>query len=210
MLSVEEYLKNPCRSSAIPYWKLKSITIPSELEIIHDKDFSQNYLTNYVDEPYFRLSHNLKSIAQIDSASYLITTATIDDIDVIVELINQSYCDLEITYQQLLNYTKTAVYDSELWILLSELETGLVIACGIADFDRDLAEGILEWIQVLPAYRNKGIGQIIVNELLSRLANKADFVTVSGKLNNKTKPEKLYRKCGFKGQDVWHVLKPRS
>ena len=48
--------------------------------------------------------------------------------------------------------------------------------------------------------------QLLVNELLTRLQGKADFVTVSGKVDNVTKPEMLYRKCGFKGDDIWHIL----
>ena len=33
------------------------------------------------------------------------------------------------------------------------------------------------------------------------------FVTVAGQCNNPSEPEKLYRKCGFTGDDVWHVMK---
>ena len=76
----------------------------------------------------------------------------------------------------------------------------------ISDFDKELHEGILEWIQVIPAYRGQKIGQLLVNELLKRMANIAKFATVSGKVNNPTSPEMLYRKCGFVGNDIWHVL----
>ncbi|MBR4875433.1 MAG: hypothetical protein IKU95_02975, partial [Clostridia bacterium] len=54
--------------------------------------------------------------------------------------------------------------------------------------------------------RRKGIGQAIVSELLRRMADLADFATVSGKVNSVTQPEKLYRKCGFCGNDIWHIL----
>ena len=65
---------------------------------------------------------------------------------------------------------------------------------------------ILEWIQVLPQYRGKKIGQLIVTELLFRMKDVADFATVSGKVDNETNPEALYRKCGFVGNDLWHIL----
>ena len=39
-----------------------------------------------------------------------------------------------------------------------------------------------------------------------RLKKKADFVTVSGKINNKSNPENLYLKCGFENKTIWHVL----
>jgi hypothetical protein len=51
-----------------------------------------------------------------------------------------------------------------------------------------------------------GLGQCIVNELLSRLKDKADFVTVSGRVNNETQPERLYEQCGFSNKKNWHVL----
>ncbi|MCC8072948.1 MAG: GNAT family N-acetyltransferase [Clostridiales bacterium] len=73
--------------------------------------------------------------------------------------------------------------------------------------DDETKEGILEWIQVVPGFRKKGIGTAIVNQLLYRLSLIADFATVSEKVKNETKPEKLYRKCGFVGNDIWHILR---
>ena len=55
-------------------------------------------------------------------------------------------------------------------------------------------------------YRGKGIGKFIVNELLQRMKDKASFVTVSGQVNNSTNPQALYRKCGFEGNDIWHIM----
>ncbi len=55
--------------------------------------------------------------------------------------------------------------------------------------------------------REKGLGQFIENELLWRMKDRAKFVTVSGKIDNATNPEMLYRKCGFTGNDVWHILR---
>ncbi len=63
----------------------------------------------------------------------------------------------------------------------------------------------MEWIQVIQEYRKRNVGTSIVNQLLYRLSFKADFATVSGKVDNKTKPEKLYRKCGFTGNDISKV-----
>lgn len=81
-----------------------------------------------------------------------------------------------------------------------------VAAGGIADYDRETKELILEWIQVLPHYRRKGYGQLTVNSLLLKMQDIAEFATVSGKVNNPANPQELYRKCGFTGNDVWHIL----
>ncbi|MBQ6844284.1 MAG: GNAT family N-acetyltransferase [Agathobacter sp.] len=200
------YIKNPCGTYSIPYWKNKSIQIPKNMKIIHDRDFEDRMLLEYNDEKYFRLKHDLKDVEKANSEEFYIETVSIEDIPLVQELINLSYENLSVTQEQLLEYTKLEVYDEDLWIIVYETSTDKPVACGIAELDKELKEGVLEWIQVLPDYRGKKIGQLIVNELLMRLQEKSDFVTVSGKVDNDTKPEFLYRKCGFTGEDIWHIL----
>ncbi|MCI8443399.1 MAG: hypothetical protein HFG27_12855 [Provencibacterium sp.] len=47
--------------------------------------------------------------------------------------------------------------------------------------------------------------QRLVNALLCRM-QEADFATVSGKVDSFSNPERLYRRCGFQGEDIRHVL----
>ena len=201
-----EYLNNPCGTYSIPYWKQKHIQIQENMKILHDREFEEELLLEYNDEKYFRLSHDLKDIPQVTYDEYRIETASVEDIPLVQELINRSYQDLSVSCEQLLSYTKSEVYDENLWIIVFEKSNNRPVACGIAELDKEIKEGVLEWIQVLPEYRGKKLGQLLVNELLTRLQGKADFVTVSGKVDNATKPERLYRKCGFTGEDIWHVL----
>lgn len=200
------YKKNPCGVLSIPYWKNKSITIPTNMRIVHDRDFSKSEYQEYRDEPYFRLFHLLEDIRPVALDDIAIVTAKREDIPHFVDVINQSYMDLSVTYDQLIGYTQNEVYNPELWVMAVNEADSSIVGCGIAELDKELNEGILEWIQVLPAYRGKKIGQLIVNELLRRMAGIAEFATVSGKVNNVTSPEMLYRKCGFVGDDVWHIL----
>ena len=102
-------------------------------------------------------------------------------------------------------WTQHPVYDKALWIWIADKITGEYIGLGIAEYDRGVNEGSLEWIQVLPEYRGKGVGKAIVNELLRRL-QKADFITVSGRADDKA-AERLYRTCGFEGDDIWCVVR---
>lgn len=206
MIPLEFYLQNPCRVLSIPYWKAKNITIPENLKIVHDNDFSDELLSRYMDETYFRLYHNLQGLRKPELPGYDIVTVLPEDIDTIVSVINNSYTDLQVSAEQMQSYTKTPVYRPDLWILVKEKSGGTCVGCGIADFDAEAEELILEWIQVLPQYRGNNIGTAIVNELLWRGRKFANFATVSGKIDNATKPEQLYRKCGFTGKDIWHVL----
>ncbi|MBR5232941.1 MAG: GNAT family N-acetyltransferase [Clostridia bacterium] len=206
MITLTEYLNNPCGTLSIPYWKAKNIVIPPEMKILHDKDFSADILSDYTDEKYFRLHHTLKEIPKITSDDFEIVTATRKDTKAIVQIINDSYMDISVNKDLIKSYTKTPVYNADLWVVVKEKETNKYVGCGIADFDAEAKELILEWIQVLPQYRGKKIGQFIVTELLFRMKGVADFATVSGKVDNLTNPEALYRKSGFVGDDVWHIL----
>lgn len=209
MLSLQSYLLDPCGAASIPYWKQKGLIVPENMEIVHERDYISERFRDYSDEPYFRLYHDLKAVRQeiageIEGEVEIVSG--IQDIGEFVRLINASYNDLRVTAEQLEGYRRTPVYCPDLWILLKEKVAGTVLAGGIADYDREAKELILEWIQVLPSHRGHGYGQVIVNSLLSKMQGIADFATVSGKVNNPTNPESLYRKCGFTGDDVWHVL----
>ena len=189
MITLTEYLNNSCGTLSIPYWKTKNITIPPDMKILHDNNFSAEILSDYIDEKYFRLYHNLKEIPKVITNDLEITTATRKDIKAIVQIINDSYTDISVSKELIKSYTKTPVYNAALWIMVKEKATGKYVGCGIADFDTQAKELILEWIQVLPQYRGKKIGQLIVSELLFRMKDVANFATVSGKVDNTTNPE---------------------
>ena len=205
MLLLQSYLNDPCGTSSVPYWKHKRIVIPKSMKIVHEKDISNGVFREYSDEPYFRLYHDLKNIQQT-TTSKVEVVSTKPCIDEFVRLINASYSDLGVTAEQMESYQQTPVYCPDLWILLKEKVTGTILAGGIADYDKEAGELILEWIQVLPNCRRRGYGQLIVNYLLSKMQGAAKFATVSGKMNSSFNPENLYRRCGFTGNDIWHIL----
>lgn len=202
---LEAYRKNPCATLSIPYWKSKVIAIPPHMRIVHDSAFIPERYKEYNDERYFRLFHSLAQINCTAHDSYRIRTAAPTDIPLMTEIINRSYTDLSVTPEQLRGYTQTSVYRPELWILAEDVN-GQALGCAIAELDGEIREGVIEWVQVQPEYRGQKIGQLLVNELLRRLSAEADFATVSGKLDSPSRPELLYRKCGFTGSDVWHIL----
>ncbi len=210
MLSLQAYLADPCGTASLPYWKCRTIAVPPHMKIVHERDYRPEWYPEYRDEPYFRLFHDLKHIQPRTAPEIeILSGADPGTNNAFVQLINASYTDLSVSEEQIEGYRHTPVYCPDLWILLRERQTGTIVAGGIADLDRDIGEGILEWIQVLPTYRGRGYGQITVNHLLSAMQHTAQFATVSGKCSNPTHPEALYRKCGFTGQDIWHILTRR-
>lgn len=198
-----EYLANPCAASSLPYWKSACITIPNEIQIIHMTDTQPAQHAEKTAVRYFRLIHRLGNIEK---------PALPDGFDVIPLTpkqaafhIRQCYTDIGISEEELAEYRTRSVFDETLWIALQERSSGRLVASAIAELDSELSEGILEWIQVSPNARKKGFGSFIVRELLWRMQKKADFVTVSGKLDDPCCPEQLYRHCGFSGNDIWII-----
>lgn len=105
------------------------------------------------------------------------------------------------------SWLKHPVFDPKLWVWIKESRTDQFAALGIAEIDHRVTEASLEWVQVHPDFHRRGLGRALVAELLRRVSPKVDFTTVSGEVNNPSSPEKLYRRMGFSGLDVWWFLK---
>lgn len=207
-MTLEQYLQNPCGASSLPYWKTAGTILPEDLLIVHDRSFCDECLADYADEPYFRLYHDLQALRPaVLPDGFRLCDATPAEY---AAHIRQCYDGSSMTEAEIQSYFQHRVYSPELWIAVRESKSQNIVATGIAEFDRQVGEGILEWIQVSPSHRGLGLGTYVVTELLSRMAGKARFATVSGQINNPSKPESLYRKCGFKGNDIWHILRKRT
>ncbi len=206
-MTVQEYLKNPCGLLSIPYWKAQKITIPEYMKILHDNEFFVDILQEYTDTEYFRLKHNLTYINKtVLEPEFNITSIKETQFTQLVELINNSYAHLgiKVDLDQIIDWTNTEVYAPDLWTAI--FTNDIMVGAIIIDYDKVTKEAIIEWMQVLPEFRRSGLASLLINNSLKCLRGKADFVTVSGMINNKTNPETLYRKCGFTGDDLWHIL----
>lgn len=178
------------------------------MKIIHDSEFNTELLKRYTDEPYFRLQHRMLEVQPVSLPDgYSLYEASVSDF---VDHINSCYEDIHTTIPEIQRYLLREQYRSELWLAVKEDCKGKIVATGIAELDGGMGEGVLEWIQVSKNYRRGGLGRYVVLELLWRMRKAARFVTVSGKCKNPDHPERLYRKCGFCGNDVWHILRERE
>ena len=207
-ITKQQYLSNPCGESSLPYWKAVNMNVPENMLIKHNRNFAGECFVDYIDEPYFRLYHDLQKLraATLPEGFQLCEASPAE----YAAHINQCYADISITEEEIKSYFQHSVYSAALWIVVQECKSKEIVATGIAELDEQIGEGILEWIQVSPTHRGIGLGTYVVTELLTRIAQKAQFATVSGQINNPSKPESLYRNCGFQGNDIWHVLKKRK
>ena len=198
-----DYLKDPCGASSLPYWKTEQIIIPGSITVFRDDEFIAAHCIG-TDEPYFKLVHHLQHIERPDlTGSFEMIDCGIADY---ARHIDECYAVEGVTYEELRSYMDHPVYDPDLWIAVQDPINGRIVATGIAETDTRIGEGILEWIQVSPDYRRRGLGKYIVCELLRRMKDKAGFVTVSGKVNNPCSSFSLYRSCGFVDPVIWHVV----
>lgn len=207
-ISLEKYLADPCGASSLPYWKSLVTAPPENMLILHGSEFSTNLLNEYVDEPYFRLSHDLRHIPDaVLSGGFELFDASPAQFS---QHICECYDDISMSESEIETYSTHSVYSPELWIAVRERNGGRMVASGIGEFDASVGEGVFEWIQVSPGYRGRGLGTFVVSELLRRMSKTANFATVSGAVNNPSSPEKLYRRCGFVGDDIWHILRKKD
>ena len=208
MLNLDEYLLAPCGTSSIPYWKALSVSVPSNMKILHHGDFTAETFRDYTDEPYFRLLHDLRQLpTPVLPSGYSVCDATLSDFAAHICACYASNC---MTEEQLCDYAKREVYDAALWLAVRDDQSGRIVATAIAELDKRIGEGVLEWVQVSADHRRRGLGRFVVMELLQRMQTKANFATVSGQCNHPTCPEALYRSCGFTGNDVWHILRKKG
>ncbi len=158
-------------------------------------------------QPYFRLLHSgaVVAPATLEARFAFAPAQPITEAATVSELICRSYETLQPTPEMVLSWTTHPVYDPTLWLWVVDRRADRPVALGIAERDPAVPEGSLEWIQVLPAYRRRGLGSALVCELLRRLADQVAFTTVSGEQAN-ARALALYRRCGFSGDDVWWLL----
>ena len=158
-------------------------------------------------EAYFRLVHS--GTTPDDQCPPHHRYADVDpgsEISDVVELIRSCYRNIDIDESIVHSWLAHPTYHPDLWVWIRESETNRPVGLGIAGLDPAVPEASLEWVQVLPKEQRKGLGKALTAELLRRVAGKAAFTTVSGRLHSRSRPERLYRSCGFVGDDIWWLL----
>ena len=203
-MNPEQYLSNPCKASSLPFWKTNIISLPPSMSVVRD-DLFPGLREGSFDTLYFKLLHRLNALSPYTLPNGFSFTSV--DEHSMAAHISHCYEEESVSVEELKQYKKRSVYSPDLWIGLKENDSGKLAATGIAEFDQEIKEGVLEWIQVSPEFRRRGLGRFVVNELLTRLVKMADFVTVSGRMNNPNNPYALYLNCGFETPVIWHVVR---
>jgi GNAT superfamily N-acetyltransferase len=108
---------------------------------------------------------------------------------------------------QVQDWMERPVFAPDLWLWLLDDTRDQPAGLGVAELDLEIGEAAIEWIQILPDYQGRGLGRLLVRELLRRIADRAAFVTVSAQVDNRDNPGVFFRNCGFTGADIWWYLR---
>ncbi len=202
-MNADDYVRDPCGAASLPFWKTEGLAIPEGVRVIRDDAF-HGVREGERDEPYFRLRHDLEAIPRPALPPPFAFAAR--EPAAFAEHIRACYAEEHIRDDELADMIRRPVYDPSLWVAVADPAGGQIAASGIAELDRRIGEGVLEWIQVSPGFRRLGLGRCVVCELLSRMRGKARFATVSGRVNHPDRPMALYLACGFTDPVIWHVV----
>jgi len=186
----------PRQVSKVPFALVHETTLP----IFEPRQFSRQ-------EAYFRLRHQGAVPEKKCPTGFVyqdVNTET--EIDTVASFIQACYQDMAVDSKTVRGWLNRPVFAPDLWVWVTDENTGQPAGLGIAELDWHVPEASLEWIQVLPRYQKQGLGTAIVSELLRRIPEEAGFTTVAGRAGSAEQPEKLYRGCGFSGSDVWWLL----
>ena len=207
-MTQDEYRKDPCGASALSFWKTNLVAIPEDMAVLREDAFDSAAFPGWKEEIFFKMIHGLSAVERpaIPAGTELCMPA----LQELTDHINLCYEEACISPKEVDGWRKCPVYEPSLWIALREKATGALCASGIAQLDRAIGEGSLDWIQVSPSHRGKGMGAFLVRELLFRMKGQADFVTVSGRLQNPSQPQRLYLGCGFSHPVLWHILRRKD
>lgn len=180
--------------------------------VLH-QDQIENFDTASFDHtPYFRMINRRKDFPQVEPPSgFVLKNANpLDEAGLIYEMLSFCYSDDHPAPETILSWSNHQVFDPHLWLLMMDARRNTPVGLAIGEYDRLQHEGIVLWAQVVPGYRGKGLGKTLVLELMRRLQGRTQFTTVSGQQYNDTRPDILFRKAGFSGDDIWWVMRRKG
>ncbi len=204
-------------------WKeVKDQLIENTESIIFTEEDLDSYDLIMLNEVQYNLIKNKNRRVEIsrplyyDNKKILVNEKTIEDFEVVAfdfdsdykeaaEMICRCYKEYKYTERHIKQMTATIAFDPDMWVWIVEKSTNKKAALGIGDFYHPIKEGTLDWIQVDPSFHKRGVGQLLVESLISRIIKKQGSVRVTGVV------DEFYKKCGLITKDDWYVIiKDRS
>lgn len=195
-----EYTKDPARACFLSYHKNENTEVPPNMRVVRGDDYKAELYKGFDDTVYTKLILRSKSVEEpIYPDGFKLVTPTKEQL---TAHISQCFPDGEtpdsIDLWRYMEYFMVALVDTS---------TGRIVASAAADVDFGVKEGSIDWVEVSPRYRRKGLGTYLVTELIYRFRRFSDFISVSTK---EPAALELFKKCGFGEECAWHILKAKK
>ena len=202
---IEAYLADPCGTLSIPYYKMIRMQMPPQLRVVHDRAFDGALDPGETHRRYFRLLHTLSRLeTPLLPPDYALRRIDERHSPQLASLLGSCYPGKWDAVAALgLLRDPFAYAPLNIGAYTSD---GILVGCCLGAFDAQCREETIEWLAVHPAHRRRGLACALVNTCLKALAGVAGFAAVSGEMDNPSHPLAVYRRCGFTGNDVWHVI----
>ncbi len=123
-------------------------------------------------------------------------------------LLNEAYPSLrDLTSPERLRHMAAQPYHrADCWFFLRQTRTRKIVGIALGGLCDDIGEGFIDWVEVQPRYRGRGLGRLLILELIRRLSQTASLITASGSLDAPFVIGNLYERCGFTQSRQWTVL----
>lgn len=130
------------------------------------------------------------------------------DIPTAAGLMNAAYPSLQrlTTPEKLQALIAAEHFCPEGWFFLRHKPSGQRVGLTICGYCPHTREGFIDWTEILPRFRHRGLGALLVKEAINRLAERSDFLTASGSLDAPFVMGDLYMACGFEQMRQWSIL----
>lgn len=195
-----EYITDPARACFLSYHKNENTELPSDMRVVRGDDYKPELYKGFDDTVYTKLILRDKQVDKpVYPEGFKLVTPTKEQL---TAHIAQCFPDGEtpdsIDLWRYMEYFMVALVD---------VTTGRIVASAAADVDFGVKEGSIDWVEVSPRYRRKGLGTYLVTELIYRFRRFSDFISVSTK---DFAALALFQKCGFSEDCAWHILKAKK
>lgn len=126
----------------------------------------------------------------------------------VTDIIHRAYPSLRrlVTAEQLQAMAKLAFYQPEHWFFLRHDGSGETVGVALGGFCSEMEEGFIDWVEVVPRFRGRGLGRCLILESIRHLCGSSRFITWTGSLDAPFVVGDLYKHCGFTRTRQWTVL----
>ena len=195
VITKQEYLASPCSALPLPYMVCGGKA--SVAERIGGEGIS---IMSVPEGAFSRMIFRLGDMERFESKEHSVRRLFIaddaDDASLIASLASACGAELNIA-----SFIKKPYYNEKLCAAVHEKATGECVCAGLGGIDTELKEAWFEALLIPDGHIGGSASRLLINELLRRMAPMAEFVTANAPCGSNL--ERLLRKCGFTGGDIW-------